>query len=371
LARDVNEAAAMNHAMSSEGDASHPSRGRASVLAMRIRSAALQAQRARPARPAVTEEEASAGSTATPSATTEAKPETTKRRSADSDSRQGWSGFRRYLRTVGTTRLLTPTEERELAIAYHQRHDEAAGSHLVEANLRLVVKIAEEYGRPGDTLLDLIQEGNLGLVRAVQKFDPERGVRLSSYAAWWIRAYILKYLLSNHRMVRVGTTLAQRRLFYRLRSERERLENAGIAVEAKNIAEALQVKETQVVEMEMRLGAPEASLDAPVSDSSRASQLSFLADDAAARPDLQVENGEFHTRLRDSVGRFVEGLQGRERDIAERRLLADEPITLREIGLHYGVSRERARQIEATLKEKMRAFLRAELGDVDILRAAA
>jgi RNA polymerase sigma-32 factor len=362
----------MNNAVSSEGEGEgRPGRGRASVLAMRIRSAALQAQRSRPARvapPTLTDEERAAA--ASKAAEADAKTDG-KRRSTDADSRQGWSGFRRYLRAVGGTKLLTPTEERDLALAYHKEHDEGAGSHLVEANLRLVVKIAEEYGRPGDTLLDLIQEGNLGLVRAVQKFDPERGVRLSSYAAWWIRAYILKYLLSNHRMVRVGTTLAQRRLFYRLRSERERLENAGVAAEAKNIADALQVKETQVVEMEMRLGSSEASLDAPVSEQSRTSQLSFLADDAAARPDLQVENGEFHTRLRDSVGRFVAGLQGRERDIAERRLLADEPITLREIGMRYGVSRERARQIEANLKEKMRAYLRAELGDVDVLRAAA
>jgi RNA polymerase sigma-32 factor len=337
-----------------------PSNARSSVLAMRIRSAALAAQRARPGRE---EARRAAAAGEAPAARPAAREE--------ESSREGWNGFRRYLRAVGGTRLLTPTEEKDLATAYRTQENERAGARLVEANLRLVVKIAEEYGRAGDSLLDLIQEGNLGLVRAVQKFDPDRGVRLSSYAAWWIRAYILKYLLSNHRMVRVGTTLAQRRLFYRLRREREKLENAGVAAEARQIAEVLQVKETQVVEMEMRLGASEASLDAPVNEESRTSQLDFLSDDAAARPDVRVENDEFHVRLKGSLDKFVGSLQGRERDIAERRLLAEEPITLREIGMRYGVSRERARQLEANLKEKMRAFLKAELGDLEVLRAAA
>jgi RNA polymerase sigma-32 factor len=337
--------------------------GRASVLALRIRSAALQAQRAKPAK-----EDARAAKAAAAAAA----PATTKASArADDSRREGWSGFRRYLRSVGNTRLLTPPEEKDLATAYKIGGDERAGSRLVEANLRLVVKIAEEYGRAGDTLLDLIQEGNLGLVRAVQKFDPTRGVRLSSYAAWWIRAYILKYLLSNHRMVRVGTTLAQRRLFYRLRREREKLESSGVTAEASQIAEVLQVKETQVVEMEMRLGASEASLDAPVNDESRSAQLDFLSDDAAARPDVMVANDEFHFRLKGSLEKFVGSLQGREKDIAECRLLAEEPITLREIGLRYGVSRERARQLEANLKEKMKTFLKSELGDLDVLRAVA
>jgi RNA polymerase sigma-32 factor len=337
--------------------------GRTSVLALRIRSAALQAQRAKPAKEDARAAKAAAAAAAPATAKTSAR--------ADDSRREGWSGFRRYLRSVGGTQLLTPAQEKELATAYKSAGDERAGSRLVEANLRLVVKIAEEYGRAGDTLLDLIQEGNLGLVRAVQKFDPTRGVRLSSYAAWWIRAYILKYLLSNHRMVRVGTTLAQRRLFYRLRREREKLESSGVTAEARQIAEVLQVKETQVVEMEMRLGASEASLDAPVNDDSRSAQLDFLSDDAAARPDVMVANDEFHFRLKGSLEKFVGGLQGREKDIAECRLLAEEPITLREIGLRYGVSRERARQLEANLKEKMKTFLKSELGDLDVLRAVA
>ncbi len=332
-----------------------------SVLAMRIRSAALQAQWTKAARKA---------SKAANVASGKAEPAEPKA-SENENARGSRTSVRWYLRSVKATKLLTPVEERELAVKYRRDGDEAAGSKLVEANLRLVVKIAHEYSRSGDSLLDLIQEGNLGLVRAVQKFDPTRGVHLSSYAAWWIRAFILKYLLSNHRIVRMGTTLAQRRLFYRLRREKQRLESAGITADAKNIAETLQVKETQVVEMEVRLGAVETSLDAPLKAGSGASELGFLADDGARRPDNQVENGEFHERLKGSLAKFIGGLKRRERDIVERRLLADEPLTLREIGSQFGISREGARQIEVNLKEKMKAFLAAELGDIDVLRAAA
>jgi RNA polymerase sigma-32 factor len=335
-----------------------------SSLALRIRRAAQLATRAKDQANAAAEKAAAAG-TVVKKRESAPKPGGKGRASSDAVN-----VFQRDLRSLKAANVLPPEEEHRLALAYRDHGDSDAAARLVRGNLRLVVKIAEEYGRAGDTLLDLIQEGNLGLVRAVQKFDPARGVRLSSYAAWWIRAYILKYLLSNHRMVRVGTTLAQRRLFYRLRRERERLENAGITAEAGKIAEALQVKETQVVEMEMRLGASEASLDAPVNEESRSSQLDFLSDDAAARPDVRVENDEFHVRLKGSLEKFVGSLQGRERDIAERRLLAEEPITLREIGMRYGVSRERARQLEANLKEKMKVFLKTELGDLEVLRGA-
>lgn len=335
---------------------------RTSVLAMRIRSAALQAQWNKAARKA---SKAASKSSDVPEAAPASESESVRS--------GGRGGVRWYLRSVKSTKLLTPVEERELATRYRRDGDEAAGARLVEANLRLVVKIAHEYARSGDSLLDLIQEGNLGLVRAVQKFDPTRGVHLSSYAAWWIRAFILKYLLSNHRIVRMGTTLAQRRLFYRLRREKQRLESAGITADAKNIAETLQVKETQVVEMEVRLGAVETSLDAPLKagNGTRGSELGFLADDRDRRPDLQVENGEFQERLKGSLAKFIGGLKRRERDIVERRLLADEPLTLREIGSQFGISREGARQIEVNLKEKMKQFLAAELGDLDVLRAAA
>jgi len=360
----------MNNPATSEGELAPVGRARASVLAMRIRSAALQAQRAKPARivattPAVTAPE---GAAVAPAETKPAKPR------SESDSRhEGWSGFRRYLRSVGTTRLLTPAEERSLAIAYRSHHDEAAGTHLVEANLRLVVKIAEEYGRSEDQLMDLIQEGNLGLMHALEKFDPERGVKLSSYAAWWIRAYILKFLLANFRVVRLGTTLAQRKLFYKLRRERERLERAGVEVNAQQLATALEVRPTDVTEMELRLASPEVSLDSPVRNEGARppGSSSYVPADPGGRPDAQLEEGEFRHRLRESVARFGEGLQGRERQIFLDRLVSEEPLTLQEIGRRYGVSRERARQLESRLKERMRLYLESEFADADVLSEAA
>ena len=135
--------------------------------------------------------------------------------------------FQRYLRSLKAAAVLPPEEEHRLALAYRDHGDSDAAARLVRGNLRLVVKIAEEYGRSEDQLMDLIQEGNLGLLHALGKFDPDRGVKLSSYAAWWIRAYILKFVLANFRVVRLGTTLAQRKLFYKLRRERERLERDG------------------------------------------------------------------------------------------------------------------------------------------------
>jgi RNA polymerase sigma-32 factor len=274
--------------------------------------------------------------------------------------------FASYIRSLHASTVLPAEEEHRLAIAYRDHGDRHAAARLVSANLRLVVKIAEEYGRASDHLLDLIQEGNLGLFHAVQRFDPDRGVKLSSYAAWWIRAYILKFLLTNCRVVRLGTTLAQRKLFYKLRSERERLQNSGIDdVQPHHLAESLNVKESEVREMELRLASPDTSLDAPLrGDDTESGTLSnFVQADAASRPDVRVEEDEYQRRLKQTFAKFQAGLSERERRIFEERLLSDEPVTLQEIGKRYGVSRERARQLEVRLKKKVRQFLATELGD--------
>jgi RNA polymerase sigma-32 factor len=270
-----------------------------------------------------------------------------------------------YLRSLRAHNVLSREEEHELAVRYVQTHELAPARKLITANLRLVVKIAQEYRRAHRNLLDLIQEGNVGLIQAVQRYDPFRGVKLSTYAAWWIRAYILKFILANWRIVRIGTTQAQRRLFFNLRRERDRMEKMGVETDSRSLAAALDVNESDVVEMERRLAASEMSLDAPVRSDGLVgrTQGDLVPASPAARPDLQVENGEFQELLRMKLEAFSAGLHDRELQIFRRRLLADQPTTLEQLGADHGVSRERARQIEERLKKKLRVYLETELGD--------
>jgi len=275
------------------------------------------------------------------------------------------SSLAAYLHTLRNHPVLSRDEEHELAVRYVQTHERAPARKLITANLRLVVKIAQEYRRAHRNLLDLIQEGNVGLIQAVQRYDPFRGVKLSTYAAWWIRAYILKFILANWRIVRIGTTQAQRRLFFNLRRERERMERMGLETDSKRLAAALDVSEGDVVEMERRLAASEMSLDAPVRAEGLLgrTQGDMVPAGPATRPDLQVENGEFQELLRSKLESFGASLHDRELHIFRDRLLADQPTTLEQIGSDHGVSRERARQIEERLKKKLRVFLETELGD--------
>ena len=273
-----------------------------------------------------------------------------------------------YVQEIRRYPLLTREQEHELAVRYFEHGDLDAARRLVEANLRLVVKIAHEYRRAYRNLLDLVQEGNVGLMQAVKKYDPYRGVKLSSYAAWWIRAYILKFILNNWRLVKIGTTQAQRKLFFNLRKEKEKLEREGYVPESKLLAERLQVTEQEVVEMERRLGSPEVSLDAPIGgeeESGGRTRLDMVQ--GGTRPDAVVEGEEFTELLRQHLLAFGEKLSGREKTIFEERMLNDAPLTLQEIGEKYQISRERARQIEARLRAKLERHLRETLGDaIDI-----
>ncbi len=266
-----------------------------------------------------------------------------------------------YIDQIRRYPLLTREEEHALAVEFVKTRDLESARRLVTANLRLVVKIAHEYRRAHRNLLDLIQEGNVGLVQAVNKYDPYRGVKLSSYAAWWIRAYMLKFLLNNWRLVKIGTTQAQRKLFFNLRKEKEKLEQMGIDPSSAKLAEAMQVPEREVIDMERRLGQGELSLDAPVSrdDDGGASHLDMLDAGGAARP----EGGEFRAMLREKLEKFAATLRGRELTIFRERLLTDAPKTLQEIGDSYNISRERARQLEKRLVTKLKAYLREEIGD--------
>ena len=275
-----------------------------------------------------------------------------------------------YMSEVRRYPLLTPEEEKALATRLVEHGDSAAARRLVEANLRLVVKIAYEYRRAHKNLLDLVQEGNIGLIQAVSKFDPYRGVKLSSYAAFWIRAYILKFILNNWRLVKIGTTQAQRKLFFNLRKEREKLEQLGFQATTALLAEKLDVPEKEVIEMERRLAAPEASLDAPVGsggdDEGARTRLDYLPSDDD-RPDRAVAQSEFSQLLKDKLETFAKTLQGREQTIFRERWLTDEPLTLQEIGDRYNVSRERARQLEKRMLDRLKKYLEAEMGGaVDI-----
>jgi RNA polymerase sigma-32 factor len=270
-----------------------------------------------------------------------------------------------YINEIRRYPLLSREEEHELAVKYAQTGDLDTARKLATANLRLVVKIAHEYRRAHRNLLDLIQEGNLGLVQAVKKYDPYRGVKLSSYAAWWIRAYMLKFILNNWRLVKIGTTQAQRKLFFNLRKEKEKLEAMGIDSGSKALAEALDVPEREVIDMERRLGSGEMSLDAPLSreDEGGASHMDMLESAGEGRPDVQAEGEEFRSILREKLETFEKTLRGREQTIFRERLLNDAPKTLQEIGESYGISRERARQLEKRLTAKLKVYLQAELGD--------
>jgi RNA polymerase sigma-32 factor len=277
-----------------------------------------------------------------------------------------------YMFEVTKHPLLTREAEVELARRFRDTGDVKAAYKLVASNLRLVVKLAHEYHRNPMSLLDLIQEGNIGLMQAVKKFDPERGVKLASYAAWWIRAYILRYIMDNWKMVKLGTTEAQRKLFFKLRQEQDRLRSQGLEVTPKLLAERLNVTEQDVVEMDQRLGHDELSLDAPVpgSEDERQTRADRLLPTGAPGADEALGNAELRKVFREKLSEFAEGLNEKERYIFEKRLTSDEPMTLQDIGAHYGVSRERARQIEAGLIERMRKYMREEIPDFDLVSEA-
>lgn len=269
-----------------------------------------------------------------------------------------------YMREVQAHSLLTPEEEKALAVRYAETQDVDAAARLVTANLRLVVKLAYEYRRAYRNMMDLIQEGNMGLMQAVKKYDPYRGVKLSSYAAWWIRAYMLRYILSNWRMVKLGTTQAQRKLFFNLNKEKAKLAAMGIEPTHGEIAKRLEVTEKEVEEMDKRMARSDASLDTPVSESDgrQISRVELLPGEALA-PDLATESAELGSLLREHLSEFRKGLSGKDLIIFDERLIADEPRTLQDLGDQFGVSRERVRQLEARMTGKLRDYLSERIGD--------
>jgi RNA polymerase sigma-32 factor len=274
-----------------------------------------------------------------------------------------------YMQEVQRHPLLTPEQEKELSEEYVRTGNVDIAAKLVTANLRLVVKLAYEYRRAYRNIMDLIQEGNIGLMQAVKRYDPYRGVKLSSYAAWWIRAYMLRYILNNWRLVKLGTTQAQRKLFFNLSKEKAKLSAMGIEPTHAEIAKRLSVDEKDVVEMDRRLASSDASLDTPVGDTEgRQTTRMDLLPTTVAGPDQLTESVQLQEMLREHLEDFKTTLVGKELIIFERRMIADEPITLQELGEEFGVSRERVRQLEARLAGKLRAFLSERLGDAVLVR---
>jgi RNA polymerase sigma-32 factor len=273
----------------------------------------------------------------------------------------------RYLAEIRRIPVLSREAEHELAVRWKEGGERQAAWDLVTHNLRLVVMIARDYQRAVHNLLDLIQEGNVGLLEAIKNFDPYRGVRFPSYAVWWVRAYVIRYIMNNWRMVKVGTTQAQRTLFFNLQKERDRLEREGFRPEAKLIAQGLGVKEREVVEMQQRLAGRDLSVNTPIDEGEDATLLDFLPGPAQTAETVATE--EYNDLVRRTVEEFKQTLSGRDLVIYERRLealmLDEDPATLQEIGDQYGITRERVRQIEARLKKRLRGFIREQIPDLN------
>ncbi len=274
-----------------------------------------------------------------------------------------------YLREIARYPLLSPEEEFELAKRHHDEQDPQAAHRLITSNLRLVVKIASDLNKAQMNLLDLVQEGTLGLMQAVKKFDPYKGVKLSSYAAWWIRAYILKYLLENRSQVRIATTTNQRKLFYNLQKETNRLLAEGEEADVKLLAASLDVPEKDVIEMQKRLNSSDVSLDAPIyigeGSSSPTTYGEQLSDDTQVSVEVELSKKQIRVLFEEYLEEFEKTLKGRDLEIFQGRILADNPKTLQEIGEDYGISRERARQLEARILRRLEDFVR-EKGTFDI-----
>ncbi len=261
-----------------------------------------------------------------------------------------------FMRKAESFPMLTPKEEKKLFKRYQETGDLEAARRLVSSHLRLVIKIAMEYRNAYYNLLDLIQEGNVGLMTAVKKFNLEKGARLSSYATWWIRSYILKYILDNFRLIKIGTTKAQRKLFYNLVEEKRKIEAQGFKADNRLLSERFGVTVKEIEEMNKRLSLPEYSLEAPVKHEPESATLQdFIADDDVPI-DEKIAQDEMTDIFADKFKVFAEGLKDRELKIFEERLLAEVPRTLQSIADEYGISKERTRQIESRIVEKLKHY---------------
>ena len=273
--------------------------------------------------------------------------------------------LQRYLSEISQYKLLTREEEVELGIRVQEDGDPEAAYRLVTSNLRLVVKIALEFQRVWmQNLLDLIQEGNIGLMQAVKKFDPYKNVKFSYYASFWIKAYILKFIMDNWRLVKIGTTQGQRKLFFKLKKEKQKLIDQGFDPKPKLLSQRLGVSEREIIDMDQRLDSWDLSLDAPLKEDSETERIEFVNTGVESAEDKMAKK-EIESLLHNKIEEFREKMTEREKEIFDLRIFSEEPLTLQEIGDRYGISRERVRQIEKNIIKKIREYFRKEMPDFE------
>jgi len=266
-----------------------------------------------------------------------------------------------YIAQINQYELLDRETERELAIRYREENDLEAAQRLVCANLRFVVKIAHEYRAYGLKLLDLIQEGNIGLMKAVKKFNPERNNRLISYAVWWIRAYIHNFIINSWSMVKIGTTQARRKLFFKLKQTQDQLQRETGEITDEAVAEHLHVHADEVREMTTRLSGDQ-SLDIELIEGEGQTWLDKLASTDSDQEHMLIEYEE-ERKLESSVGQALSTLKPREQEIVRARILAESPATLQQLAERFSISRERVRQIEKRALERLRAYMETSMAD--------
>jgi len=267
--------------------------------------------------------------------------------------------FAAYLQEAKRYPILSEEEEKELAIRLTETGDVDAAYQLTTANLMLVVKIAMTFKREWQNVMDLVQEGNIGLMKAVKNFDPFRGVRLSAYATWWIKSYILKYILDNWRLVRVGTTNSRRKLLFNLKKEKERLEREGFDPSTKLLAEHFGVDENEIIDVEASIGAVDVSMDTPTRADSSMTPAQSLSDGKSL--EKRAETDQFREILQQKIEGFKSELKPGEIEILEKRVLSESPQSLQELGDERGVTREAVRQAEQRLLKKFRIYIEEQM----------
>lgn len=277
------------------------------------------------------------------------------------------TALQQYLAEIRRYPYLSKEEELRLFQEYHAHGSREAAVKLIMANLRVSVAIASEYLHTGADHMDLIQEGNVGLMQAIKKFDPAKNVRFYAYAAWWSRAYILRYLLNTFRLVKIGTTQDQRKLFYNLKKEKAKLEREGFAPDTKLLADRLNVRERDVIEMDARLGNWELSLDQPIGENQDGSLLDIIP--SQQKPaDEQLADQQLRTLFRAKLAEFIKTLDERDEDILRNRILSEDPLTLDDLGGKYGITKERTRQLEARIIKRLREYIKKDVKDFDQLQ---